>query len=151
MVLNATECPEHPSWVVVPWFGFRACCLYAALERIRETDQDPKMIASLALETDLKGVPSFVRDTVIIHVARQVAGGEHLLTLRQARSVVAKLHGAKRAILDMEGVETMGAAFAERLFTTVRSRQPELQLECVNAGPGVDRVVEYWMQAAVAE
>lgn len=33
---NLTRCPRHPQYVVLPFYGLYPCCLYEALEQIRD-------------------------------------------------------------------------------------------------------------------
>lgn len=44
------RCPHHPQYVILPWYSFRACCLYEALQRIRDGEEDPRAIAEAAMQ-----------------------------------------------------------------------------------------------------
>jgi hypothetical protein len=60
---NLQRCPVHPQFVVMPFFGLFPCCLYAALERIRDTDFDAVPIAERAIRSPnpkVKGMPKLI-------------------------------------------------------------------------------------------
>lgn len=47
-----TRCERHPTYIVLPFFGFRPCCLVEALDRIRRDEAcDARAVADAALET----------------------------------------------------------------------------------------------------
>ncbi len=40
-------CPDHPQYLILPWFGMRACCLHALLEK---AEGDPERASEILAE-----------------------------------------------------------------------------------------------------
>ena len=82
----------------------------------------------------------FTRTHVPIKLARY--GNEQLVSRSQAKRVLARFDQFKEAILDFQGVEMIGPAFADEIFRIFPSDHPETQLLWVNTTPAIDQMIQ---------
>lgn len=82
----------------------------------------------------------FTRTHVPIKLARY--GNEQLMSRSQAKRVLARFDQFKEAILDFQGVEMIGPAFADEIFRIFPSDHPETQIFWVNTTPAIDQMIQ---------
>jgi anti-sigma regulatory factor (Ser/Thr protein kinase) len=80
---------------------------------------------------------SFSKTVVPVRLAIQ--GKENLVSRSQAKRVLARLDKFKTVILDFEGVETIGQAFADEIFRIFVRNYPEISIIHANANENVLR------------
>ncbi|MCW5205659.1 DUF4325 domain-containing protein [Desulfobulbus sp. F5] len=83
---------------------------------------------------------SFDKTVVPVSLARY--GNESLVSRSQAKRLLARIDRFKRVILDFEGVEEIGQAFADEVFRVFRNQHPEIQLQAINTVPDVKAMID---------
>lgn len=68
--------------------------------------------------------------------------GDQLLSRSQARRVLARFDRFKEVMLDFEGIDFVGQAFADEIFRVYANNHPDKELVAVNAGPAVRRMID---------
>ena len=81
----------------------------------------------------------FTRTRFPIFLAKY--GDESLVSRSQAKRVVARLDRFKEAVLDFEGVSTIGQAFADEIFRVFQSDHPDVHITWVNANTEVTSMI----------
>lgn len=81
----------------------------------------------------------FHKTVVPVRLAR--IGNENLLSRSQAKRLVARFEGFKTVILDFQGVEEIGQAFADEIFRVFPQLHPEVELIEVHAAPAVQQMI----------
>ncbi|MGH8499951.1 MAG: STAS-like domain-containing protein [Methylococcales bacterium] len=85
------------------------------------------------------GNDGFTKTVVSVRLAQ--VGDEKLISRSQAKSLVVCFDRFKVVILDFEGIETIGQAFADEIFRVFRKQHPDVELQPVNAGHELDRMI----------
>ncbi|NTW81843.1 MAG: DUF4325 domain-containing protein [Chlorobiaceae bacterium] len=83
---------------------------------------------------------SFSKTRVPVKLARHE--GENLVSRSQAKRLVSRFDKFKKVILDFEGVEEIGQAFADEIFRVFASTHPEVTLIYDNITPEITRMIE---------
>lgn len=86
----------------------------------------------------------FERTVVPVHLA--LYEGEHLVSRSQAKRLLNRVERFRYVILDFEGVDSVGQAFADEVFRVFHSRHPEIELVPVN----MDEQITKMMRRALA-
>jgi hypothetical protein len=81
----------------------------------------------------------FTKTRIPLSLARY--GDENLVSRSQAKRVVARLDRFKEAVLDFEGVSSIGQAFADEIFRVFQTNNPEVHIAWVNANEEVSRMI----------
>ncbi len=68
-------------------------------------------------------------------------GDDKLVSRSQAKRLIARFDRFKVVILDFEGVESLGQAFADEVFRVFGNRFPTIELSEVNANADVTRMI----------
>jgi len=78
-----------------------------------------------------------------ILAVRQFAAGpdDGFVSRSQARTVMRDARVAGPVVLDFEGVETIGQAFADEIFRVFANAHPRAELDAVNASEEVQRTI----------
>lgn len=66
---------------------------------------------------------------------------EQLISRSQARRVLARFDRFKEVILDFQGVELVGQAFADEIFRVYRTENPQIEIIVANAVPTVQETI----------
>ncbi len=82
---------------------------------------------------------SFSKTVVAVRLA--LHEGEKLISRSQAKRLSKRFDQFRHVVLDFEGVEDVGQAFADELFRVFQSEHPGLLLEPVHMAPPVKRMV----------
>jgi len=83
---------------------------------------------------------SFSRTHVPVALARYPR--EQLLSRSQARRVLARFDRFSEVLLDFQGVESIGQAFADEIFRVYANEHPETHIIAVRAVPEVDLMIK---------
>ena len=81
----------------------------------------------------------FTKTVVPVRLARY--GDELLISRSQAKRLLARLERFKIVILDFEGVETIGQAFADEVFRVFTAHHSKLELVHIKANSAVKRMI----------
>lgn len=83
----------------------------------------------------------FSRTHVPILLAKY--GKEQLLSRSQARRVLARFERFKEVMLDFQGVETIGQAFADEIFRVYRREHSEIEIKWLNTSSEIDQMIRH--------
>jgi anti-sigma regulatory factor (Ser/Thr protein kinase)/predicted transcriptional regulator len=83
----------------------------------------------------------FSRTHVPIVLAKY--GKEQLLSRSQARRVLARFERFKEVMLDFQGVEMIGQAFADEIFRVFRREHPGIVIAVLNTSSEVDQMIKH--------
>lgn len=81
----------------------------------------------------------FSRTVVPVRLARN--GDENLISRSQGKRLVNRFEKFKQVILDFEGVESIGQAFADEIFRVFANEHPQVSLSWVNANEQVESMI----------
>lgn len=81
----------------------------------------------------------FHKTVVPVRLAR--VGNENLVSRSQAKRLVARFEGFKTVILDFQGVDEIGQAFADEIFRVFRASHPEVELVGIHASAEVQQMI----------
>jgi len=81
----------------------------------------------------------FSRTIVPVTLAR--LDDENLLSRSQAKRLLTRFERFREVLLDFEGVEFIGQAFADEIFRVFHTQHPEVNLTWMNAIPGVESTI----------
>ncbi|MBI4337759.1 MAG: DUF4325 domain-containing protein [Chloroflexi bacterium] len=86
------------------------------------------------------------------HVPIKLAKYEHdqLISRSAARRVLARFDKFQEVILDFQGVETIGQAFADEIFRVFKREHPDIRVYVVNAAPSVESMIQHARQNELA-
>lgn len=82
---------------------------------------------------------SFAKTVVPVRLAR--VGNENLVSRSQAKRLMQRVDRFKSVILDFEGVEKVGQAFADEIFRVFANAHPDLELIAMHASTGVQQMI----------
>jgi len=83
---------------------------------------------------------AFGRTRVLVALAK-LSHGEKLVSRSQAKRVMARLERFKEVVLDFEGIEEIGPAFADEIFRVFWSDHPETHIRPINTTDEVLRMI----------
>lgn len=81
----------------------------------------------------------FTKTVVPVVLARY--GDDNLMSCSQARRLLGRVDRFKVVVLDFEGVDAIGQAFADEVFRVFPSEHPEVELQEANARSAVKRMI----------
>ena len=81
----------------------------------------------------------FTKTVVPVRLAQY--GDDKLVSRSQAKRLIARFERFKVVILDFEGVESIGQAFADEIFRVFAKRFPAIELSEINANPDVTHMI----------
>jgi DNA-binding GntR family transcriptional regulator len=81
----------------------------------------------------------FSRTSVPVALAR--VGDESLVSRSQAKRLLARLDRFEDVLLDFQGVESIGQAFADEIFRVFANEHPGVKLEPLHTSSAVDRMI----------
>jgi anti-sigma regulatory factor (Ser/Thr protein kinase) len=82
----------------------------------------------------------FAKTHVPVRLARY--GDEHLVSRSQAKRVLNRFDRFDEVMLDFEGVESVGQAFADEIFRVFANANPKVRLLVVNENPRVRAMIQ---------
>ena len=83
---------------------------------------------------------AFSRTHVLVALAK-LSHGEKLVSRSQAKRVMARLERFKEVVLDFEGIQEIGPAFADEIFRVFRSEHPDTHITPINITDEVVRMI----------
>ncbi len=76
-----------------------------------------------------------------VPVALAQHGEENLVSRSQAKRLLTRLDAFKRVVLNFQGVERIGQAFADEVFRVYLRQHPEIEIQHVGANAEVNRMI----------
>lgn len=80
-------------------------------------------------------------DRTVVPVKLLQYGDERLVSRSQAKRLMSRFDRFRVVILDFQGVETIGQAFADEVLRVFRSRHPDVDVVPINANEQVTRMI----------
>jgi len=80
-------------------------------------------------------------DKTVVPVSLARYGNERLVSRSQAKRLLARIDRFKIVILDFEGIDQIGQAFADEVFRVFNNRHPEIQLHFIKTQPDVENMI----------
>ncbi len=77
----------------------------------------------------------------VVPVRLVLYGDEALISRSQAKRLLARFDRFKKVILDFEGVEQIGQAFADEVFRVFAKAHPDVEIVPFNTNPDVDAMI----------
>ncbi|MCH9051516.1 MAG: DUF4325 domain-containing protein [Proteobacteria bacterium] len=68
--------------------------------------------------------------------------GEQLVSRSQAKRVLTRFNNFSEVLLDFDGVENIGQAFADEIFRVFKIAHPEIRLFAIRTNPDVQRIID---------
>lgn len=84
----------------------------------------------------------FAFDKTVVPVSLAKYGDDNLVSLSQARRLLARFDRFRTVVLDFEKVESIGQSFADEIFRVFHLDHPEVTLVAINANPEVASMVQ---------
>ena len=81
-------------------------------------------------------------DKTIVSVKLVQYEGESLLSRSQAKRLMSRVEEFRMAMLDFEGVQSIGPAFADEIFRVYKSQHPNLKLRPIHASKEILNMIE---------
>jgi anti-sigma regulatory factor (Ser/Thr protein kinase) len=88
----------------------------------------------------------FSRTTIPVELLQHE--GERLVSRSQAKRLLVRIENFKEVILDFEGVETVGQAFADEIFRVFRMKHPDVHMTPLNMTRATRRMIERALERA---
>ena len=82
---------------------------------------------------------AFTRTHVAVRLLR--IGKESLVSRSQAKRLLARFDRFGEVVLDFDGIDSIGQAFADEIFRVFQNEHPEVRLIPVNETPEVARMI----------
>ena len=82
---------------------------------------------------------AFAKTVVPVRLAR--IGDENLVSRSQAKRLLQRVDRFRSVILDFDGVERIGQAFADEIFRVFANAHPQVELIATHALPGVQQMI----------
>ena len=80
-------------------------------------------------------------DKTVVPVLLARYGDERLISRSQAKRLLARIDRFKIVILDFEGIDQIGQAFADEVFRVFNNRHPDIQLYFIKTQPDVENMI----------
>ena len=87
-----------------------------------------------------EGDYAFTKTEVPVRLAQY--GDELLISRSQAKRLLARFDRFKTVVLDFQGVETIGQAFADEIFRVFAQEHPDIEMLEINTSPGVQQMID---------
>ncbi|UFP95547.1 STAS-like domain-containing protein [Gloeobacter morelensis] len=92
------------------------------------------------------GLRGFDRTQVPVSLA--AAGEDNFVSRSQAKRVLARAHQFKEIILDFEGVDYVGQAFADEIFRVYTANNPDVHITYIQANSEVKKMINWALHTA---
>lgn len=80
-------------------------------------------------------------DKTVVPVRLALYEGERLVSRSQAKRIMNRVEKFKHVILDFEGVDSVGQAFADEVFRVYKNNHPNIELSHMNANEQVNKMI----------
>lgn len=98
--------------------------------------------------TDLKAVfdeyaapEEYTFSKTVVPLRMALIGNEHLMSRSQARRVLTRVEKFQTVLLDFDGVEFVGQAFADEVFRVFAGQHPGMEIVPINAVPIISQMI----------
>lgn len=104
-----------------------------------DTDRTPVDVFNKYSDQDM--IPTFHKTIIPVRIMN-VEGG-NLISRSQAKRLLARVDRFKTVVLDFEGVEMIGQAFADEVFRVYQNEHEDVQIESVNTNHVIQKMIEH--------
>ncbi|MBI3771914.1 MAG: DUF4325 domain-containing protein [Gammaproteobacteria bacterium] len=80
-------------------------------------------------------------DKTIVPVRLALYEGEQLVSRSEAKRILSRVERFKRVVLDFEGVDSIGQAFADEVFRVFKNAHADIELTHINANTEVLKII----------
>lgn len=80
-------------------------------------------------------------DKTIVPIRLMTYGDDRLVSRSQAKRLLSRIDRFRQVILDFEGVDSVGQAFADEIFRVFAGKHPEIEMVAVQANEQVSRMI----------
>jgi hypothetical protein len=80
-------------------------------------------------------------NTTVVPVKLVLYEGEKLVSRSQAKRILNRVEKFKTVLLDFEGVDSIGQAFADEIFRVFARRNPHIMIQPINVTDIIDRMI----------
>ena len=80
-------------------------------------------------------------DKTVVPVKLTQYGDERLVSRSQAKRLLARVDRFKTVILDFDGVDRIGQAFADEVFRVFNNNHPDIQLYFIKTNDDVEKMI----------
>ncbi len=80
-------------------------------------------------------------ERTVVPVRLALYEGERLVSRSQAKRILNRVERFRYVILDFEGVDTIGQAFADEVFRVFANRHPEISIKAANESEQIGRMI----------
>lgn len=87
-------------------------------------------------------------DRTVVPVRLALYEGERLISRSQAKRILNRVERFRYVILDFEGVDTIGQAFADEVFRVFANRHPEIDIVAANESEQIGRMISRALSAS---
>ena len=82
---------------------------------------------------------SFNKTIIPVRLARYAS--ENLVSRSQAKRLLTRIENFQYVVMDFEGVETIGQAFADEIFRVYTLRHPEINISFINSSLNIEKMI----------
>jgi predicted nucleotidyltransferase len=94
------------------------------------------------------GPDEYCLERTVVPVRLALYEGERLISRPQAKSILNRVERFRYVILDFEGVDTIGQAFADEVFRVFANRHPEIRVMAANESEQISRMINRALSAS---
>ena len=87
-------------------------------------------------------------ERTVVPVRLALYEGERLVSRSQAKRILNRVERFRYVILDFEGVDTIGQAFADEVFRVFANRHPEIKIMATNESEQIGRMINRALSAS---
>jgi hypothetical protein len=127
----------------------RSVATPGTLVAMRLANDSPRLMKSIFDEFSDPEEYTFDKTVVPLRLAQHE--GEKLVSRSQAKRVAHRFERFKRVVLDFEGVEEIGQAFADELFRVFAASHPAVRLTPINTSQAVAAMVRRALNAGSSD
>ena len=80
-------------------------------------------------------------DKTIVPIRLMTYGDDRLVSRSQAKRLLSRIDRFRHVVLDFDGVEAIGQAFADEIFRVFASKNPEIEIVATQANEQVSRMI----------
>lgn len=81
-------------------------------------------------------------DKTIIPVRLAVFGDEMLISRSQAKRLLMRFDRFRSVVLDFEGIQEIGQAFADEIFRVFRNEYPQIEIIAINTNGQIEKMID---------
>jgi predicted transcriptional regulator/anti-sigma regulatory factor (Ser/Thr protein kinase) len=104
-----------------------------------DTDRTPVEVFNKYADQDMD--PTFHKTIIPVRIMN-IEGG-NLVSRSQAKRLLARVDRFKTVVLDFDGVQMIGQAFADEVFRVYRNEHEDVQIESINTNADIQKMIAH--------